>query len=757
MRAFTSGLPSALMNDTATALVDFVNGHATFSQRVQKLFEHSKTSIYKKVDKLFAILLFGEWIACVLTAAIGSPRTWIGASSQTHIHLYAAIFLGGTVFALPALLAFFQPGKTLTRHVVAIGQMLMSALLIDVSGGRIETHFHIFGSLAFLAFYFDWRVLITASVVVAIDHFVRGFYFPLSIFGTTTVQPYRWVEHTAWVIFQDVFLIYGCVAITSELKHRAARVVEIETSREKVEQEVQLRTSELRDSEKKLSAQHAVASSLNNSASVEEAAPPILKAINGVLAREVVYSAFWVTDRTSKEIVCVNKFSPMDFPDACSKKFAQLVFSKSRAVELDAEKINDLCSGDSFESCSEPLSAYGFPIMVDGIVMGVIQFFYSSKNAIDTETGELLHSMGQQIGQFILHKYAEQENQRLAHIVRSTVDAIIGMDEDGKITNWNRGAARLYGWSSSEAVGKHYSMLMSSDLAAEVKKQFEAVQKNGQLENQEMMHKRRNGSDIYVSQSWTVINDRSGKTSEISVIGRDISERKESEKRVSEFYSIVSHELRTPLTSIRASLGLLEAGKGGALTPRATQLVKIGREEADRLVRLINDILDLRKIEAGMLELKFEKLAVSELIDASIGSLKSMASTSRVEFVNASTSKEFINGDRDRMTQVLVNLLSNAVKFSPEDGVVTVSTEPAGKKIRFCITDKGIGIPEDQISKLFNSFQQIDSSDSRAKGGTGLGLAISKTIVEQHGGEIGLTTKSGEGSTFWFEMPLASH
>jgi two-component system sensor histidine kinase/response regulator len=744
------------MNDTATVKADFVNGHATFEQRVQKLFEHSKISIYKKVDKLFAVLIFGEWIACILTAAIGSPRTWIGAYSQTHIHLYAAIFLGGAIFTLPAVLAFLQPGKPMTRHVVAIGQMLMSALLIDVSGGRIETHFHIFGSLAFLAFYFDWRVLITASLVVAIDHYVRGSYFPLSIFGTATVQPFRWVEHTAWVIFQDIFLIYGCVAITSELKNRAARIVEIETSREKVEREVQLRTTELRDSERKLSAQHAVATSLNNSGTIEDAAPQILKAINGALVRDVVYSALWVTDRTSKEIVCASKFAPIGFPDACSKKLAQAVFAKNRAIELDADKINDLCSGDSFADYSEPLSAYGFPIMVDGIIIGVIQFFYSFPNAIDAETGALLHSMGQQIGQFILHKYAEQENQRLAHIVRSTVDAIIGMDENGKITNWNGGAVRLYGWSSNEAVGKHYSMLMSSEQAAEVKKQFEAVQRNGQLENQEMMHKRRNGSDIFVSQSWTVINDRTGKTSEISVIGRDISEKKEAEKRVSEFYSIVSHELRTPLTSIRASLGLLEAGKGGDLTPRAIQLVKIGREEADRLVRLINDILDLRKIEAGMLELKFEKLSVSELIETSISSLKSMASASHVEFVNASTSNDCIDGDRDRMTQVLVNLLSNAVKFSPEDGVVTVNTEQTGQQIRFCITDKGIGIPEELIPKLFHSFQQLDSADTRAKGGTGLGLAISKSIVEQHGGKIGLNTKSGEGSTFWFEVPLAS-
>ena len=755
MSALGSGLQSALMNDAGTVDSITLIGQASFEQRVQRLFDYSRKSIYKKVDKLFAILLFAEWIACIATAAIASPRTWIGATSQVHIHVYAAIFLGGATFIAPALLAFFHPGKTITRHVVAVAQMLMSALLIDLSGGRIETHFHIFGSLAFLAFYFDWRVLITASVVVAIDHFVRGFYFPLSIYGTSTVQPLRWMEHTGWVVFQDIFLMYGCVTMSHELRQRSARIVEIETSREQIERVVEIRTSELRDSEKRLSAQNAVATSLNNSISIDEAAPHILKAISSVANGEIIYSAIWVQDRTSRDIVCVGKYSPMLFPDPCSKKFAELVFSKGKEVEYNADQINHLCFEDDLENCADPLLAYGFPIMVDGISMGVIQFFYSSKNPIDADSGALLHSMGQQIGQFILHKYAEQENQRLAHMVRSTVDAIIGMDADGKITNWNRGAARLYGWTSAEAVGKHYSMLMSRDLITEVKRQFEAVQTTGQLENQEMMHKRRNGSDIYVSQSWTIINDRAGNMNEISVIGRDISEKKEAEKRVSEFYSIVSHELRTPLTSIRASLGLLEAGKGGTLTPRAAQLVKIGREEADRLVRLINDILDLRKIEAGMLELKFEKLSVSEIIESSIESLKSMAGTNHVNLKNNSTMTEFIHGDRDRVTQVLVNLLSNAVKFSPEDGVVSVDTQVRGDKIRFGITDEGTGIPEEQISKLFHSFQQLDSSDTRAKGGTGLGLAISKNIAEQHGGSIGVTSAPGAGSTFWFEIPTA--
>lgn len=177
-----------------------------------------------------------QWLACVAGALWLSPKEWGGTVSGTHIHVWAAWFLGGIITCLPVLMVAWRPGEALTRHSVAVGQMLMSALLIHVSGGRLETHFHVFGSLAFLAFYRDWKVLITASVVVSLDHFLRGAYWPQSVFGVVAASPWRWVEHTAWIIFEDIFLIISIRYNQKILRDIASRSAELEQAKEAAEQ-----------------------------------------------------------------------------------------------------------------------------------------------------------------------------------------------------------------------------------------------------------------------------------------------------------------------------------------------------------------------------------------------------------------------------------------------------------------------------------------------------------------------------------------
>src|SRR6266480_919358 len=151
--------------------------------QAQRLFQRLQHEIFCRTDRLFAGLMTFQWFAGVVAALWISPKTWAGTQSQTHIHVWAALLLGGAITSLPVLLALTRPGRTVTRHVIAVGQMLTSALLIHLLGGRIETHFHVFGSLAFLAFYRDWRVLISASAVVAADHFIRGLFWPQSVYG----------------------------------------------------------------------------------------------------------------------------------------------------------------------------------------------------------------------------------------------------------------------------------------------------------------------------------------------------------------------------------------------------------------------------------------------------------------------------------------------------------------------------------------------------------------------------------------------
>jgi two-component system, sensor histidine kinase and response regulator len=177
---------------------------------------------------MFAYLMVGQWLAAIAFALVVSPRTWAGADSQIHVHVWAALILGGLVSLFPAALALLRPGTAFTRYTIATAQMLMGALLIHLTGGRIETHFHVFGSLAMLAFYRDWRVLIPATAIVAADHFLRGLYWPQSVYGVAVASEWRWVEHAAWVVFEDVFLVISCVRGTQELREIASRTAVLE-------------------------------------------------------------------------------------------------------------------------------------------------------------------------------------------------------------------------------------------------------------------------------------------------------------------------------------------------------------------------------------------------------------------------------------------------------------------------------------------------------------------------------------------------
>src|SRR6266852_1844795 len=217
--------------------------------RAEALFLEHRQSIYRRTDRLFAGLMVLQWLAAILAAYWVSPLTWSGRYSQTHLHVWAALFLGGVITVFPVCLALMRPGRASTRHVVGVGQMLMSALLIHLSGGRIETHFHVFGSLAFLAFYRDWRVFIPATVVVAADHFLRGVYWPESVYGVLTAGSWRWVEHAAWVCFEDTFLIIACLQSLREMRNIAWQRAELEVANEKTERVVVTRTAELKASE----------------------------------------------------------------------------------------------------------------------------------------------------------------------------------------------------------------------------------------------------------------------------------------------------------------------------------------------------------------------------------------------------------------------------------------------------------------------------------------------------------------------------
>src|SRR5688572_17187149 len=200
----------------------------SLDSRADAVFHSHQQALYEQTDRLFVYLMLGQWLAAIVFAVVVAPRTWAGSQSQIHVHVWSALILCGLFSVFPAALALLRPCDTFTRFTLATAQMLMGALLIHLTGGRIETHFHVFGSLAILAFYRDWRVLIPATVVVAVDHLLRGLFWPQSVYGVFVASEWRWVEHAAWVVFEDVFLVIACVRGTRELREIAVRTAVLE-------------------------------------------------------------------------------------------------------------------------------------------------------------------------------------------------------------------------------------------------------------------------------------------------------------------------------------------------------------------------------------------------------------------------------------------------------------------------------------------------------------------------------------------------
>lgn len=197
-------------------------------QRAEARFQASRDSLYRSTDRLFAWLMAGQWLFGIGVALFFSPYAWEGKVRTVHAHVWAAVFLGDLIAAFPIALAVLRPGRAGTRHVIAASQVLYSALLIHLSGGRIETHFHIFGSLGLLAGYRDWKVLGTASGVVVADHLARGLLWPESVYGIVNPEWWRFLEHAFWVVFAVSFLIVLCVRSLREMRALAERGAELE-------------------------------------------------------------------------------------------------------------------------------------------------------------------------------------------------------------------------------------------------------------------------------------------------------------------------------------------------------------------------------------------------------------------------------------------------------------------------------------------------------------------------------------------------
>ncbi len=348
------------------------------------------------------------------------------------------------------------------------------------------------------------------------------------------------------------------------------------------------------------------------------------------------------------------------------------------------------------------------------------------------------------------------ERDLLHALMDNIPDTIYFKDTSSRFIRINRAQAALLGLDHpDEAVGKTDFDFQTADLAQSFfVEERQIVETSQPLIDRIEYNPTPDGQPRWLSATKVPMIDKHGAVTGIIGISRDITARQEVDRLKSEFISIVSHELRTPLTAIRGSLGLLVGASIGALPDSVRTMIDIGYRNTERLLALINDLLDMEKIESGKFDFVRAPIELSSLLDRAIEANSVYSAQFGVMFRPTQTIPDaWVYADSDRLMQVFTNLLSNAAKFSPANSTVHVAVVRHDRRLRVSIADCGPGIPSGFHSRIFGKFAQADSSDTRQKGGTGLGLSIAKAIVERLGGEISFTTEMGVGTTFYVDLP----
>jgi PAS domain S-box-containing protein len=556
--------------------------------RADELFREQQENTYRDTDRLFARLMFFQWIAAVVAAVVITPFTWDGEARAVHIHVWAAVFLGGAITVFPIWMTRVWPGAAITRHVIAVAQMLMSALFISLSGGRIETHFHVFGSLVILSFYRDWRILISATIVVGLDHFVRGIYWPYSVYGVLGASPWRSIEHAGWVAFEDIFLVISCLRSIREMRFIANRTAAVEASERDFREIFEL--------------------------------API-----GVVVVDLDY-----------RFVRVNS--------------AYCQITGYSAEELAMRRSLDITVSDDVDA-----------------------------------TEEMSRKLHNEPSPYYFEKRYVRKNSEICW-VGCTVSLIRGPDN----------------------------------------------------------------KPLYILGMVEDISERKKTQSELT-LAKEEADRANRAK--SEFLSRMSHELRTPLNAILGFGQLLERYK---LDEKQKSCLDHIKKAGRHLLDLINEVLDISRIEADRLQLSLEPVCVMDALREGLDLVRPLAAEHGITLIGpiGANADSHVLADRQRLKQVLLNLLTNGVKYTPTGGEVCVSYETNDSGIRIKISDTGIGIPKEKMSRVFTPFDRLGAEQSGIEG-NGLGLALCQRLVRAMEGTIGVDSVSQRGSTFWVQLSAA--
>ena len=708
------------------------------SDRAAALFVAHQQTIYRTTDRMFAVLMPVQWLAGIAASLWISPRTWIGTTSETHFHVWAAIILGGVISLLPVTLALKKPGATITRYSIATGQMLMSALLIYLTGGRIETHFHVFGSLAFLAFYRDWRVLVPATVVVAADHFLRGLFWPESVYGVLAASEWRWLEHAGWVLFEDAVLFVAIRRNLVEMWDNALHTAELDYNEERY---------------------RAVVEQTSEGVMLLDVETLRIVECNAAFAKMLGYTVTEVLALTAYDFV-VDPREAIEARIAGYRREAGTTgerrFQRKDGTVLDVE-------------INMTIIAYGGKDVFCTIVRDI-----SERKRAE----EALRQAHDELEAKVQERTAELDQQRvfLRQVIDLNPSFIFAKDRKGRFTLVNHAVAEAYGTTVEDLLGK-----TDADF-----------NQNGE----EIAHFRRDDVEVIETQvekfiPEEVITDASGNVRWLQTIKRpmvevdgsvtqmlgvatDITQRKRAEealrdsegmlRQAQKMESIgtlaggIAHDFNNLMTAVTgySELVLRRMPEGEPLRSKVEEIRKAG-ERAASLTRQLLAFSRKQMLKPVVLNLNTVITGIGKMLPRLIGE------DIELRFdLNASLGQ--VNADPGQIEQVLMNLVVNARDAMPAGGLLTVKTENVefagrfghhrmivepGRYVVLSVTDNGIGMDAETQSHIFEPF----FTTKEVGKGTGLGLATVYGIVKQSGGSIWVYSEPRDGTTFRIYLP----
>ena len=779
----------------------------TESERAAGLFHESENIVHVRADRLFAQLMVFQWLGGIAAALWISPKTWVGASSQIHWHVWAAIFFGGALASLPVYLALKQPGRVLTRHTIAVAQMSFSALLIHLTGGRIETHFHVFGSLAFLAFYRDWRVLVSATAVVAADHFWRGTFWPQSVFGVLAASPWRWVEHAGWVAFEDVFLFISINHSLNDMRGLAQRQASLEGVNMGIERTVAQRTAELT---KQIFERKKIEAALNES-----------QALYHSLVEQLPAGVF--RKNAQGRYVFVNPW----FCRLKNLKADQMLGKTPQ--ELAAYELRDRVPDNSGEAPEGHLALQGVnhheTIMQSGKQIAVEeqytqpdgrpQFLHVVKSPVFGPGGNVIGSQGILLD-ITQRKQAEEELNHERNLLRTLMDKaedrIYFKDAESRFLRASASLARMFKLQNAdELAGKHDSDFFGEKHSREAFEDEQRIIRTGEpvvgkIEKEIWP----DGRVTWALSSKMPFHNVRGEIIGTFGISKDVTAIKEAETKLDEAHrqlmdasrqagmaevatgvlhnvgnvlnsvnvssSLIAEKMRdSKIPNVGRAVALIRANEGDLnrfftsdpkgkqlptyLTNLAAHLTQEQEEVLREVSSLAGNILHIKEIVAMQQNYAKtsgvkEPLKITDLMEDAIRMNNGAMSRHQVKVVRDFAEVPPILTEKHKVLQILVNLIRNAKHACDDSGradkQITLRVANGNERIKISVADNGVGIPAENLTRIFGH------GFTTRKEGHGFGLHSGALAAKEMGGTLAAFSDGpGRGATFILELPTS--